>query len=158
GFTDLFRYKLMRETGGGWVDTDVFCCRTEIPETEYVFAREQPDRYGSAVLRAPKGRALMSVAFERALEDGSDFKGGTIGPELLTSVIDELSLGDAAWPRAELYPWTAREALGVFDRAQTERLEQMMEASTFCHFWNEVLRRYAVDKDRPPPNGSLLDR
>ena len=158
GFTNLFRYKLIGETGGWWVDTDVLCCSAEISDSEYVFAQEQPDRYGSAVLRAPKGCALMSFAYERALEHGSDFEWGTIGPELLTRVIDELGLGAVARTRAELYPWTAREALAVLDPAQTERLERLMEASSFCHFWNEVLRRYGIDKERRPPTGSLLDR
>jgi SAM-dependent methyltransferase len=158
GFTNLFRYKLIRETGGWWVDTDVFCCRAEIPDSEYVFAQEQHDHYGSAVLRAPRGCALMSLALERALEHGSDFEWGTVGPALLTSVIDELGLGRAGWARAEVYPWTAREALAPLDPAQTVRLQRLMEASIFCHFWNEVLRRYGIDKERRPPTGSLLDR
>jgi SAM-dependent methyltransferase len=100
----------------------------------------------------------MSLAFERASEHGSDFEWGTTGPGLLTAVIDELGLGDAGWRRAELYPWGAREALAVLDRTQTARLEQLAERSMFCHFWNELLRMYSVDKNRRPPRGSFLDR
>src|SRR5262245_10683422 len=32
GFTNLFRYKLLRDEGGWWVDTDVLCNRAELPE------------------------------------------------------------------------------------------------------------------------------
>src|SRR6266576_4985185 len=40
GFSNFFRYKLLLERGGWWVDTDVICLRAfDFPETQ-VFASE----------------------------------------------------------------------------------------------------------------------
>jgi SAM-dependent methyltransferase len=159
GFANLFRYKLLRDEGGWWVDADVLCRRAELPESEYVFASEAPPhRFNNAILRAPKGSALMSLAFERALELGTDLKFGTTGALLLTAMIDELGLRGARWKKAELYPWSWPEALAVLDRAQTARLERLAEGSVFCHFWTSMLARYDIDRDKRPPRGSLLDR
>ena len=58
GFANLFRYKLLAEKGGWWVDTDVLCLASDLPEAEVVFAPEEPGRYNVAIMKFPAGLSL----------------------------------------------------------------------------------------------------
>jgi mannosyltransferase OCH1-like enzyme len=74
---DLFRYKLLLDQGGYWVDTGVVCLRPFDFEQPYVFASEAtdpvwrkemgPTHAANSVFKAPKGSPIMACAFETAL-------------------------------------------------------------------------------------------
>ena len=155
GFANLFRYKLLRDHGGWWVDTDMLCCRSDVRDSEYVFAQQNAKHWNNAVLRTPKGSELMTLATERARRHGVDVKWGKTGPFLFTALIHELGLEELSWETSDLYPWNWRQALAVVDRTQTSRLEELSRNCTFAHFYNEMFRRYDVDKTRRPPEGTL---
>src|SRR5436190_14741446 len=48
-FSDVFRYRLLAQSGGWWVDTDVLYLGTELAETEYVFAEQEPGIINGAI-------------------------------------------------------------------------------------------------------------
>src|SRR5690349_14457898 len=54
-FSNVFRYKLLLEQGGWWVDTDVLCLKTNLPNCDYYWAQEAPGRINGAILKFPKG-------------------------------------------------------------------------------------------------------
>lgn len=62
-FSDLFRYKLLYERGGIWVDMDVTALRRFDFKEEYLF---RPHRLGMVgnVMKCPKGSELMRAALE----------------------------------------------------------------------------------------------
>jgi hypothetical protein len=64
-FSDLFRYKLLYEYGGIWVDMDVTCLRPFDFEEEYVF---RPHRIGvvGSIIKCPKGSPVMRDSYEEA--------------------------------------------------------------------------------------------
>ena len=157
GFANLFRYTLLRDHGGWWVDTDTLCCRSDLRDSEYVFAKQDSKLWANGVLRAPIGSGLMALATERARGRGVDFKWGTTGPVLLTALIHELGLEELSWATSDLYPWNWREALAVIDQAQTARLEELTSNCTFAHFYSEMFRTYDIAKTRRPPKGTFLD-
>src|ERR1700675_312106 len=41
GFSNFFRYKLLLERGGWWVDTDIICLKPFIFDAEFVFSSER---------------------------------------------------------------------------------------------------------------------
>src|SRR5215468_2454910 len=53
GFSNIFRYKLLLERGGWWVDTDVLCLKRELPDCDYYWAQETPGRINGAILKFP---------------------------------------------------------------------------------------------------------
>src|SRR5277367_3549628 len=58
GFSNFFRYKLLLEKGGWWVDTDVVCLQPFAFDETYVFASEQVNGRevpATAVIKAPPG-------------------------------------------------------------------------------------------------------
>ena len=57
GFSDLFRYKLLLDRGGWWVDADIFCLRPFVFEAPYVFGAEG-ESVASGVIKMPRGCEL----------------------------------------------------------------------------------------------------
>jgi glycosyltransferase involved in cell wall biosynthesis len=66
-FSDLFRYKLLYEEGGIWVDMDVTCLRPFEIETEYLFRSHQIGAVGN-IMKCPKNSPVMRDAYEAAAE------------------------------------------------------------------------------------------
>lgn len=61
--SDLFRYRLLHDHGGIWVDMDVTCLRPFRFEEPYVFRSHRVGCVGS-IMKAPKGSRLMAKAYE----------------------------------------------------------------------------------------------
>lgn len=156
GFSDLFRFKLLQEHGGWWVDTDVICLSDVARGADYVFAEESAGLYGTAVLKAPRGSALVKGALEKASAVGEDFAFGEIGPSLLTATARELGLEEHAWESHSIYALPWHDALAVFDPNRREEIQERTERSTFLHLWTSILRLANVLKDVSPPPGSFL--
>lgn len=69
GFSDIFRYKLLHEYGGWWIDMDVTCLKTfDIPET-YFFRNHWMLPVVGNVMKCPKNSALMKNCYERAVKE-----------------------------------------------------------------------------------------
>jgi hypothetical protein len=156
-FANLFRYKLLHERGGWWVDTDTLCLKADIPETPYAFAKIDAEQYANGVLKAPDGSALTELALARAQSFGSEVEFLGNGPRLLTQLIAELSLEQHAWKTEDFLPLSWGEALGVLDPDRRDEIAQRAANSTFLHFWTQMLRIYNVLKTVRPPEGSFLD-
>ena len=155
GFSNLFRYAVLDELGGWWVDTDVVCLARDIPETTYVFARHD-GTIQNAIMRAPARSALSAAALRRATEAGERLNFGTTGPVLLTDVVRALGLGEHAWDEEQLYPVGWRDALAPFDPERAHEVARKTANATFLHLWNEVLRVHGILKTVRPPAGSFL--
>src|SRR6185369_12125094 len=54
GFSNLFRYHLLRRLGGWWVDADVVCLSGTVPSDEIFLGWECENLIGNAILRFPK--------------------------------------------------------------------------------------------------------
>src|SRR5436305_6172626 len=72
-FANLFRYKLLLDRGGWWVDTDTLCLTDDIRETDYVFVMQKDEvLYANGILKATAGSAFAARAFEHAASQGRD--------------------------------------------------------------------------------------
>jgi len=157
-FSDRFRYELLRARGGWWVDTDALCLTSDIPETPYVFAEDDEDVYGCAILKAPPNSEFLSRAIARCEQARGDIEFNALGPLLVSELVRELGLEHHAWPRENLYPLIWDEVLEFFDPAQADRIEALTSSAMFVHFWTNMLRVATVLKDVRPPASSYLDR
>jgi hypothetical protein len=157
-FSDRFRYELLSKRGGWWVDTDVMCLRTEIPDTPYVFA-EQDDlftekEYLGAILKVPADSDFLARARAACESADGELAHNAIGPRLVDTLVRELKLESYAWARLPL-SWD--QVLEFFDPAQTERVQAVTASSSFVHFSTNMLRLANVLKDIRPPGSSYLD-
>lgn len=77
-FSDIWRYKLMYEKGGYWVDMDMICIRPFDFKDEYVFASERTIKEGAYkmsvphvaninILKAPKHSLFYKELFEKCM-------------------------------------------------------------------------------------------
>jgi hypothetical protein len=155
GFSNVFRYALLHEFGGWWVDTDVICLARDIPETEYVFAAHE-GFIQTAIIRLPARSELAAVAARRARGARNARGFGSTGPILFTEVVQELDLGKHAWNEERLYPVGWRDALAVFDPDRAGEVVRRAANASFVHLWNEVLRVHGILKTVRPPSGSFL--
>ncbi|MCO5260548.1 MAG: hypothetical protein M9916_10425 [Crocinitomicaceae bacterium] len=67
GFSDVFRYKLLYEYGGWWVDMDVTCFKPFNIDAPYFFRNHWKLPVVGNVMKCPKGSELMKVCYERAV-------------------------------------------------------------------------------------------
>lgn len=158
GFSDRFRYELLRRRGGWWVDTDVFCLKDDIPETPYAFAKQDEHLFNGAILKAPQDSDFLARALAHAAQAGNDIMFNAIGPHLVNQLVEELGLEGEAWSRDDFYVLSWDRVLEFLDPAQADIIEARTAASTFVHFSTSMLRLANVLKEVRPPGGSYLDR
>jgi len=66
GFSDIFRYKLLYEKGGWWVDMDVTCLKPLNVITPYFFRKHHALKLVGNVMKCPPGSALMLACYNEA--------------------------------------------------------------------------------------------
>jgi hypothetical protein len=157
-FADWFRYELLRQRGGWWVDTDVVCRTGTLPQGSVFFALEKPGRVNCAILRFPAGHPVPAACAAEAARLGATGPWGTTGPRLITAVLDTQGLLEAAAPAATCYPFDWNEVPLLFDPAGAVALALRLDGAVMFHIWNEMLRRAGISKWVGVPEGCYLDR
>jgi hypothetical protein len=69
GFSDIFRYKLLYEQGGWWIDMDVTCLKPFDFEEEYVFRKHHELNLVGNMMKCPQESELMRLCYEKAYEE-----------------------------------------------------------------------------------------
>jgi hypothetical protein len=172
GFSDLFRYKLLLEKGGYWVDTDVVCLKPFRLECDYVLASEKFRKYflarpvlarASCVIKAPVGSRIMEYCYaESAKRDPRELSWGELGPKLLTTAVKKFNLeGYAA--KTEIFcpidSWQWKRSIsGSFITVWKEKKKMATHGSLALHLWNEMWRRSGVNKDADFPKNSIYEQ
>jgi hypothetical protein len=161
-FSDMFRYRMIRETGCCWVDADIVCLkRPTFANDDFIYCR-QADAVGTslinnAVLRLPPSHAALAelaATAERAID--ADQKWGALGPFLLTPVLTKYELYDLALNSHVCYPIEPEQFWKLFLAGyQTQVAEACREAS-LVHLWSEAIRWSGYDVWTCPPFGSSL--
>jgi hypothetical protein len=155
-FANVFRYKLLAERGGWWVDTDVVCLAHEIPAFSEFFAWEDSRLINNAVCYVEPGHPVMKASLEEAHRIGRDVKWGESGPFLLTRVATELGVAHRAYSSSVCYPIHYSEAIDVLRPARAGTLRERVAGSLMVHLWSTMLRHRGVDRRMAPPKGSIL--
>jgi hypothetical protein len=157
-FSNLFRYKLLAERGGWWVDTDIVCLSEDIPTFSEFFAREDANQINGAVLFFEPRHPLMLQCLEEAMRLGRSVRWGDAGPRLLTRTIEKLGYDYRAVSNSLCYPVHHSEVLDILRPSKSIQLTRRTSTSIFVHLWNEMLRHNGVHKTYLPPKGSMLRR
>lgn len=149
GFSNFFRYKLLLERGGWWVDTDVVCLKPFAFDSEYVLATER-DPAGrefvtSGIIRAPKDAEIMQQAWAVCqAKKPQDLRWGEIGPNLMHHLALRLFLCRHIRSADVFCPIDP----GKWSDALIPGRSLLFGTETFSiHLWNELWRRSALDKD-----------
>ncbi len=67
GFSDIFRYKLLHDVGGWWVDMDVTCLQPFQIDSPYFFREHHNLLLVGNVMKAPMHAPVMKACFEESI-------------------------------------------------------------------------------------------
>jgi hypothetical protein len=160
-FADMFRYRMIRETGYCWVDADILCLSKPCFGDGFVFCR-QADAVGTglvnnAVLRLPPSHPALAelvTAAEAAID--ADARWGAIGPFLLTPVLIKYGLAEHALDSRICYPIEPEQFWKLFLPAYRDWAVEAALGATFVHLWSEAIVWSDYDFSSCPPAGSYL--
>jgi hypothetical protein len=163
-FANWFRYEMLFQEGGVWVDTDVICLKPFGFKEELFLGWEQHDKVNNAVIGALPGQAILRhmarqcedpnnfLPYDSAKEkrrkllrrylngnQRGDLKWGETGPVGLTKALDHFTLTGAAFSVNTFYPihptcWNS------FFEATAIQPDKHLPDSYAIHVWNEMLR------------------
>ena len=145
GFANFFRYKLLLERGGWWVDTDVVCLRPfDFPE-EYVFSSELSagrEIVTSGVIKAPKGSEAMTHAWSVCqAKQPNKLVWGETGPRLMKEVVKEYRLDKYQKPYYTFCP------ISEWQKLLEPYVAAVHECAYAIHLWNDMWRLSNRDKN-----------
>jgi len=159
GFANFFRYKLLLEVGGWYVDTDEVCLRPFEFDAEYVFAAQgirTPRLVNINVIKVPPGSEIMGRAWDACQAmDTATLRWGVSGPELFNRLVEECGLQNFVQPP---------EVFNPFDFSDWESQIDGAAALDFgtptygVHLWSEMWRRAGLDTDAVYPKNCLYER
>lgn len=148
-FANFFRYKLLLEMGGWFVDADTICLKPFEFADQYVFSSQGIDgarMVNVAAIKAPMGSAVMQFVWDACQRlDVGTLRWGQSGPELITRAVEQCALQQHV------------QAPQVFCPVYFPDWEQVLDPSFVLpngpethaiHLWNEMWRRAGKGKDQ----------
>ena len=162
-FADRFRYQLLLDHGGLWVDTDVVCLKPFDHARAEIFAWQDALTINNAVLGLPPAHPLARHMLElcehpNRIQPDDSFKirrrkvlarllgrtarerWGATGPQGVTQAAHQLRCADRALPFWHFYPVAYQNWQSVFDTSLADN-PSFVAASYGVHLWNEMGRR-----------------
>lgn len=184
-FSNVFRYKLLFDKGGYWVDTDLVCIKPFDFKSDYVFGTEPWDNYTTSklnpcIMKAPRLSVPMYEGYNYCLSKKQDVLDGKIqwdlGPSSLLHIVQNLNLFEYIrdWRVFNLYQsqdWYAPlinlkkikqffndQNLDIKLNFETE-LDNLDEKTYAIHLYNEVWRNIPnMDKKMKYEDSCLFER
>ena len=149
GFSNFFRYKLLLEKGGWWVDTDMVCLRRFDFADDYVFSSEMSEGQevtNAGAIKAPAGSNVMSYAWQICQRKNiENLVWGETGPGLVDKAIRLFSLQQFKRPPQVFCPISYSEWDSVLQPGAVQAFDKTTHA---VHLWNEMWRRASLDKNQ----------
>jgi Alpha 1,4-glycosyltransferase conserved region/Glycosyltransferase sugar-binding region containing DXD motif len=156
GFSNFFRYKLLLERGGWWVDSDIVCLQPFDFEDPTVLSLEPDLTIGSAVIRMPPQSDVMARAWDEcAALDRRNVPWGAVGPSLLIRIVEELGLTGTALAHKVFFPFDWRDWQRVLDPDVEWEFDPMTRS---IHLWNSMWSLAGSNKDAIYPSRCLYER
>ena len=148
GFSNFFRYKLLLERGGWWVDMDTICLKPFDFVHEYVFSSEfamGQEFINSGICKAPAGSAAMAYTWGICdTKDPEKVVWGETGPRLMSAAVKMFGLEKYKQPPDTFCP------IGYADweRVLQPGADLKITDRTYAiHLWNERWRAAGRDKN-----------
>jgi hypothetical protein len=153
-FSNIFRYQLIHDRGGWWVDTDVICLRPLTLPEEYVLVTELDDfevanvftlLTATSAFRLPRGAPVLEYCLTVcAAKDREALRWSEIGPYLFDEAIKRYGL------TGHQLPYQAFSPVSTFDWRQL--IEPGFDFSRLndswaVHLWHQIWKSEAIDPE-----------
>lgn len=148
GFSNFFRYKLLLDKGGWWVDADIVCLKPFDFAEEHVFSSESirdVTYITSGVIKAPIDSPAMAYAWQTCRSKNPErLEWGETGPKLMAEAVKKLALEEFVKPYSVFCPLT----LPDWNKVIEPESDLTFDETTYAlHLWNEAWRRTGQDKN-----------
>jgi len=161
-FANWFRYKLLFQRGGWWVDMDVVCLQYFNFEDDYCFTTETifddgPARIiaNNAIIKAPKGAEFLKDMLEYMdARDLTKAKWGEFGSRFLQRVLNLYDSYHFIQPPYVFCPINWHQIELLFD----ENLDMSFDKSSAIHLWNNIWRRHGINKNEQFNPNSIIEK
>lgn len=160
-FSNVFRYKLLLDRGGWWVDADVVCLRPFDFPQESLFGTERTGASGddvvvsTSVLKQSPGSPLMAWAWAQCeTMDPFTLQWGDIGPRLLQRGIDAMGWREHLLPERTFSPVPHWECQSFVDG---RGLTPFGPETSGVHLWHQMWIHTGLDPDGTFPASSYYE-
>lgn len=159
-FSDFFRWKLVLEKGGWWVDVDAVCLRPFDFGSDYIFIGGQglpgsADCITSGLFKAPKGSEIMQWGWDACKHmNVSTMAWGQAGPPLFTEAVHRFGFQKQIVPGRLFFPIFYSDAPQVFLKPEAPSIP---EDAYSVHLFNEIWRLALMNKDGVYSETSLYE-
>lgn len=160
-FSDFFRWKLVLDKGGWWVDTDTVCLRPFVFGGDYTFVGGlgkpgSGDCVSSGMFSAPAGSPIMRWGWDQCQGiNPATMSWGQAGPPLFTEAVHKFGLTGSILPGAMFFPVYYTEAPEAFTDIYVPRIADDCYS---IHLFNEMWRLKERDKDATYPSDCLYEQ
>jgi len=159
GFSNFFRFKLLLDRGGWWVDLDMVCLKPFDFLTAYVFSAERDGDAcvpNSGAIKAPRGSDFSRYCWEVCQsKDSAQLRWGETGPRLVGEALQELGLQGYLQGPETFCPIRYRSWEQVLDPEFNMQWDRNTRA---VHLWQELWRRNRRDKNQRYPPKCLYEQ
>lgn len=156
-FSDFFRYELLRQHGGWWIDTDVLCKSPTLPSQPVVVGETRPGKLCGAIMRFPSGHPVLGEACDYCrshLDILADSHRTVIGPILMSDLFKEhpIVVSDIEL----FYPIRGKDVWKLGEPESAGAVQGAIASSPMVHWFQEFFRAAGLPRDLLPPAGSFL--
>lgn len=158
-FADMFRYKMIQQTGLIWTDTDNICLQSRWKLKDYTFGLQGGGHglVANGMLKAPSDSPLIKELVEVSESfNKKQIKWGEIGPQLLTEKIKKYGLERYIREPYVFYPTNYWEWHHIFKKEYRNKVMGDCANSYTLQIWNQMLNREGLDNNSFEP-GSAMD-
>jgi hypothetical protein len=143
GFSDVFRYKMLYDFGGWWVDMDVTCLKNLYHDKPYYFRKHHELTVVGNIIKCPKGSLLMKHCYEEAKAEVTESNTDWHKPiEILNKHIAQLGLSQyIVHDSSNADKWEITSSF-VFGSPK------IPSEWSFIHWQNEEWRNQRLDKNQ----------
>lgn len=167
GFSNLFRYKMLLEKGGYWVDTDIICLKPFSSKPKNLFSSEKMRLWqgrvktNCGVIKVNKGADIMQYCYEKANSiDPQTLTWGDTGPNLMAQAVRAFKLQNYVVSPITFCPvnfWQWKRLISeslIVNWLENKKINN----SQAIHLWNEMWRRNGVNKDGVFPSSTIYEQ
>ncbi len=142
-FSDLFRYKLLYEEGGWWVDMDVTCLRPFSITAPFFFNPHPILPMMGNIMKCPKGNAMILETYQRVKQEcNAETEDWLLPNRILNEVSKKYQLDHYIGKNMGNRDWWPDIEAFIYGR------RKLPEQWFYFHWVNEMWRKHHLDKNR----------
>ena len=155
-FADIFRYKMIKEHGLIWTDTDSICLRSDWDFDGYILGFEEEGKLSNSILSMPQDSELLDFLIKNSTKyDKTKIVWAEIGPVLLTEGVERFKLSKHVKKPEAFYPIHFWQWKKIWKKDYLQEVLDKCSGSYTIQIWNQFLNREGIDKNKLPKGSAI---